>query len=146
MGTKTRVSVVLLAMAIVLVGISVGSIGASSDKKGESDLNVIIIDNEDYDRDRKGPVTFTHRKHALDYKIQCWECHHDYNNEGINIWNPWGETLKCKECHDASEAIDKAVKLQTAYHINCKNCHKTMAKENKKTGPYRNCLTCHQKK
>ncbi|MBW2129360.1 MAG: cytochrome c3 family protein [Deltaproteobacteria bacterium] len=157
MGSKTKAGMILwTAMVFVLLGL-VGSMRASGEEgvmkdpkagseKGKK-FDVIVIDNPDYDRDRKGPVIFSHRKHALDYKILCWDCHHEYNSEGVNEWSPWAdETQQCKECHDANEEIDDVMKLQTAYHINCKNCHKTMAKEGKKTGPYRKCLECHEKK
>jgi hypothetical protein len=109
-----------------------------------SDLDVIVINNEGYDSDRKGPVTFTHRKHALDYKVSCWDCHHEYEG-GKNLWAPWKETLKCSECHMPSMDMEEVMNLQKAYHINCKNCHEERAKENENHGPYRKCYGCHQK-
>jgi len=38
------------------------------------------------------------------------------------------------------------MKLQNAYHKNCKTCHKTLAKEGKKSGPFKKCNKCHEKK
>jgi hypothetical protein len=132
----------------MLLGVS-GEIIAVKAKAAEpaaspSGLDVIIIDNEDYESDRKGIVTFTHRKHALDYKVSCWECHHEYV-DGKNIWSPWEETVTCGACHDPEEKYDNPILLQKAYHFNCKNCHKSLAKEKKKTGPYRKCYGCHEK-
>ena len=112
----------------------------------ESDeANVIVIDNEDYKKNRQGRVIFTHTKHARDYNVSCWECHHEYD-EKINLWTPLSDTMNCLECHDPIEKQDEAVRLQTAYHLNCKGCHKKLAQEKKKTGPYRKCLKCHEKK
>ena len=159
MRVKGRVGIFIFAMAAVLTVAMVGSNGAFGESQGSDELaaggsenakmsqglDVIVISNDVYDRDRKGPVTFSHRKHAKDYKILCWECHHDYE-EGINTWSPWDGAEKCSECHDPDEKMDEVMKLQTAYHINCKNCHKTMAEKNNKTGPSRRCLTCHEKK
>ncbi len=155
MEMKAVASVVIVVIGSVLLGIGAGSIKDSDAEEtardtqvsasAEAGLDVIRIDNDIYERDRKGPVIFSHRKHALDYKILCWDCHHDYDNEGINVWNPWDETLACSECHDPTEAFDDVMKLQTAYHVNCKNCHKAMARDDKKTGPHRKCLTCHEK-
>jgi hypothetical protein len=42
--------------------------------------DIIVIDNKGYDQDRRGPVKFTHKKHAEDYKVACNECHHEYEN------------------------------------------------------------------
>lgn len=156
MHAKRSVWVFIFVIAIVVTIAMVGNIRAAGDNEGSEDkavagaegsqgLDVIIISNDVYDKDRKGPVTFSHRKHAKDYGISCWDCHHVYE-EGINTWSPWEGADKCSDCHDPDEKMDGAMKLQTAYHVNCKNCHKDMAKEKKTTGPYRKCLTCHQKK
>jgi hypothetical protein len=66
---------------------------------------IIIIDNKGYRTDRKGPSRFEHVKHARDYKISCWACHHDYDNDKKNIWSPWGEKKTWSECHDPVEKI-----------------------------------------
>lgn len=156
MRVKGSVWVFILAIAIVFTIAMVGNIRAAGDSKeaeektvegseGARGMDLMIISNDVYEKDRKGPVTFSHRKHAKDYGISCWDCHHVYE-DGVNTWSPWEGAEKCSECHDPDEKMDGAVKLQTAYHINCKNCHKAMAGEKKKTGPYRKCLTCHEKK
>jgi hypothetical protein len=113
-------------------------------QENTSDLDVIVIDNEGYDTDRKGPVIFSHRKHALDYEVSCWECHHEYDGEE-NVWRPWNETLKCSECHMPSMDMEEIVNLQKAYHVNCKNCHEEGAKKKDNPGPYRRCYGCHEK-
>lgn len=181
------------------------------------DLEVITIDNKGYKKDRKGPAKFEHVKHAREYKISCWECHHEYKEdqqseqpvamveeqvEGANpteemvevedvvkvediadaedaeytedaedaaqveeeqtekdlkseqplpkeltaqnIWSPWGITKKCSECHDPQVKKKDVIKLQAAYHKNCKNCHKERRIYGNKILDYRKCTTCHQ--
>lgn len=152
------------------------------------DLEVITINNKGYKKDRKGPAKFDHVKHARDYKISCWECHHEYkdnkqtkkvdeaeeiqqaeqtekkvddvkNVENVkneqnektlpkeltaqNIWSPWGKTKKCIECHDPVEKKNDTLKLQAAYHINCKTCHKERRIYGNDYLAYRKCTTCH---
>jgi DnaJ-class molecular chaperone len=48
---------------------------------------------------------------------------------------------KCITCHDVKETKGKVLKLQLAYHTNCKECHKTLKK-----GPVDKCTDCHAKK
>ena len=105
--------------------------------------DVILINNEGYERERKGPVEFTHKKHALDYKISCWDCHHDYK-DGQNIWAPWGVTRKCSYCHDPAKKEVTNTKLQKAFHYNCKKCHRILAEKGQESGPYRHCNDCHK--
>jgi hypothetical protein len=112
---------------------------------GSQDLDIIMIDNEGYKKDRRGPVEFSHRKHAREYKLLCWECHHEYKDDQ-NIYAPWGETKKCSQCHDPVKPELNEIKLQKAFHLNCKGCHMGLAKEDKKTGAFKKCNGCHVKK
>ncbi len=141
--------VLSIAFLAAMIGISVHAVGTASQeaKGGEKTINYndFKINNQDYEKKKKGPVYFTHRKHAYDYKILCWECHHEFD-EGKNIWSPWEGTGKCVDCHDPREKIDNMPNLQKAYHLNCKNCHSAMAREGKETGPYKKCAGCHIKK
>jgi len=111
---------------------------------GFHELDYIVIDNDVYEKDRKGPVTFGHRNHAKDYGISCWECHHDYV-DGENTWSPWDSTMKCIECHDPAEDYDAIMRLQAAYHLNCKTCHKEQAVFGNDAQAYRKCTTCHER-
>lgn len=124
---------------LALTGAMVFAKGGSQ----ESALDVIVIDNSGYKSDRKGPVTFTHRKHALDYKVSCWDCHHEFK-DGKNVWAPWENTSPCSECHDPVKTQDKVWNLQKAFHVNCKNCHQDLAAKKMKTGPYKKCFGCHK--
>lgn len=107
-------------------------------------LNYMIIDNEVYEKERKGPVLFAHRKHAKEYGVSCWDCHHDYA-DGENIWAPWEDTMACIECHDPAQDDGAIMKLQTAYHLNCKTCHKEQAVFGNDAQAYRKCTTCHER-
>jgi len=145
------------------------------------EMEIITIDNKGYKKDRKDPAKFEHVKHSREYKISCWECHHEYkkdepgeqpsvqevkseqseqtvqNEENAkkekvipkeltaeNIWSPWGKTKKCSECHDPQEKKDDVIKLQAAYHKNCKNCHKENRIFGNDTLAYRKCTGCHK--
>ncbi|MBN2124287.1 MAG: cytochrome c3 family protein [Deltaproteobacteria bacterium] len=152
MRTTRRWGTLFLFSLIVLIGISGGIVVVAAQdpaKEGQqeavvSEADVVVIDNGDYEKDRRGPVRFTHKRHALDYGISCWDCHHKYEG-GRNDWRPWDETLMCSDCHEAQTDQEKAVNLQKAFHANCKGCHESMAKEGKKTGPHRGCFGCHEK-
>jgi len=119
--------------------------GSEKDKTAavSEDIDVITIDNQGYKKKRKGPVEFSHLEHAQNYGLSCWDCHHDYK-DGENVWVPWGTTQKCSECHDPQIKKDNIPRLQKAFHLNCRNCHKELQKKGENTGPYRECSGCHQ--
>ena len=102
----------------------------------------IVIDGKNYTKDRKGPVNFSHAVHASDYGVECTECHHAYK-DGENVWNPGDDVKKCAECHDAAKSEGNVKKLATAFHNNCKNCHKEKNKEGK-NAPDKKCEDCHK--
>jgi len=105
----------------------------------------ILIQNKGYKRILKGPVLFQHKKHNVDYKLACTDCHHKYEN-GKNVWKEGDPVKPCIDCHNPLKKQGKIPKLQNAFHKNCKNCHKKLAKAGKKAGPYKKCNQCHQKK
>jgi hypothetical protein len=106
----------------------------------------VKIENKGYQKDKKGHVKFSHKKHHDDYKAACTECHHDYK-DGKNVWKDADPVKKCSECHNPLKKDGKIDKLQNAYHKNCKNCHKEIiAKDATKKAPYKKCTECHQKK
>ena len=147
---------ILLIITICISGGFFVSIGDSKDIvraatddsegiTGSTELDIIIIDNKDYKKDRKGPVSFNHKKHGWEYKIFCWQCHHDYK-EGENVWSAWGTTKKCNQCHNPITEQGAAVKLKKAYHLNCKTCHKELAVFGEQSSAYRKCNRCHTTK
>ncbi|MBS3906788.1 MAG: cytochrome c3 family protein [Syntrophaceae bacterium] len=83
-----------------------------------------------------GKVTFTHKKHIDNYKIDCLKCHHTWKK---------GETTgkMCKDCHKA-KTEGKVLGTKEAFHNSCKGCHDDLKKANKPTGPA-GCTQCHVK-
>lgn len=104
----------------------------------------ITISNEGYKTDKKGPVKFFHKKHHVEYKVACTECHHIYK-DGKNVLKEGDPIKKCSECHSPLKKEGNVLKLNLAYHKNCKNCHKKAAEEGK-NAPFKKCNDCHQKK
>jgi len=102
----------------------------------------VKIENEGYASDKKGGVNLDHKKHSVDYKVACTECHHDYK-DGKNVWKEGDPVKKCGDCHNPEKKEGKVDKLQNAYHKNCKDCHKAL--EGKKA-PFKKCNDCHEKK
>lgn len=131
-GLFTLLMVAITALTFVAVGVLAETVVP----------DVIKIQNEGYKNDKKGPVTFHHKKHHEDYKLACTECHHTYK-DGKNVWKEGDPVKKCSECHDPLKKKGKVDKLQNAYHKNCKNCHK---EHKDKNAPYRKCNDCHEKK
>ncbi|MBW1735049.1 MAG: cytochrome c3 family protein [Deltaproteobacteria bacterium] len=135
----------VMVKPVVGQGIARADTETAPESQTRSDLDVIILDNRVYHRDRKGPVKFPHRRHAKDYEISCWDCHHVYE-KGKNIYSPWGTTTPCIKCHRPLEKQDKLIKLQTAYHLSCKGCHKKLDIYKGEPRAYKKCTKCHEKK
>jgi hypothetical protein len=98
-----------------------------------------------FDKLKKTPVTFTHKKHAVDYKIACTECHHVYK-DGKNEFKEGDPVQKCSACHDPAKSEGNVKKLMLAFHSNCQGCHKDLEAAGKPTGPTKKCNDCHAKK
>jgi len=77
--------------------------------------------------------TFSHKKHAEDYKIACTDCHHVYK-EKKNVWKVGDPVQKCEGCHNIVDLTKKKdpMSLYAAFHNNCVGCHKTHMKAYKK--------------
>jgi hypothetical protein len=158
MGINKPRGIFIKVLFIVTFSVSIGIIfagplhniitdalaGESEGSEDEADFDNIIINNDDYEKDRKGPVPFAHKKHAKEYGLLCWDCHHQYDDEGKNEYSPWGVTEKCSDCHDASVKEGNIVKLQTAYHLTCKTCHEEMKIFGDEPFVYRKCTKCHE--
>ncbi|MDY6987790.1 MAG: cytochrome c3 family protein [Thermodesulfobacteriota bacterium] len=109
-----------------------------------------------FEKHKKALVTFTHKKHNVDYKLPCADCHHVYK-DGKNVWKEGDEVKKCMACHSEAKApkakegepkLSKAEKIKKYYysaiHENCVGCHKALKKDAKPTGPS-TCKECHPK-
>jgi len=74
----------------------------------------------------KGGLDFTHKAHTDYVKGDCKKCHHT------------GENSACRGCHDATGSKANNINTKTAFHKQCKDCHKAGAK-----GPT-GCADCHK--
>jgi hypothetical protein len=101
----------------------------------------VTIENEGYKKDKKPAVHLSHTAHSGEYKVDCTDCHHLYE-DGKNVWKEGDSVQKCSECHDPNKKQDTTIKLQNAYHKNCKNCHKEVDLASKKA-PSKKCTDCH---
>ncbi|UCG64676.1 MAG: cytochrome c3 family protein [Deltaproteobacteria bacterium] len=136
-----RKSVVVLLGVIVSIVLFVGvGILKATDVPDEVSIYADTIKTH-----KKGPVNLTHKKHNVDYKIACTECHHVYEG-GKNVYKEGDPVQKCEACHDAVKSVGKQKKLMLAFHGNCQGCHKDLKKAAKKTGPTTKCNDCHAKK
>lgn len=135
-----RFCILFTAVFTGLVFFSVGTLIAA-DKQVVPDT--VTIENKDYKKDKKRPVVLSHKKHVAEYGVKCVDCHHVYK-DGKNVWTEGDHVDKCSKCHNSKKNTKedgvKVMKLQSAYHKNCKNCHKE-----KKKGPFKKCNGCHKK-
>ncbi|HPR64539.1 MAG TPA: cytochrome c3 family protein [Thermoanaerobaculia bacterium] len=81
---------------------------------------------------KNGTVTFPHKKHVEEIKVECTKCHHTQKE---------GEAVqKCTDCHGKDE---NAPKVMNAFHGLCKDCHKAKNEEGKAAPT--ECKGCHVK-
>lgn len=130
---------ILLAVLFTVVGVVIAAAP-----------EVLQMNDSRYKKHTKKIVTFTHKKHADDYKIACGECHHDDNGKPLEL-KADDPVQKCGDCHSTfgktaksdrkMKKKDKIKKYQKeALHANCIGCHKKQKKGPKK------CAECHPKK
>jgi NAD-dependent SIR2 family protein deacetylase len=136
MKFKGRIVLFLVAAVLALAGFTTAK---EAVKMPDKDLT---IDSPVFKQKKKAPVVFSHTKHK---EFKCVDCHHEYK-DGKNVWQEGQEVKKCGACHEL-EAKDKIVKLEKAFHDQCQNCHKKLAKERgkEKSGPTA-CTKCHPAK
>jgi len=145
-------------LIMVILGIAtlfaVASIHAAATAPDE-----ITMKNKAYKKHKKGIVKFSHKKHAVDYKAACGECHHDKDGKpldqaALDAGNP-GDAA-CIKCHTKIDKKDpkfkkmkKAQKIkeyfEEAVHANCKGCHKKFNKGKKPKVAPEKCTECHPK-
>jgi len=123
--------------------------GGSSSKVAD----VIKMENKAYSKHKKGIVLFTHKKHTVDYKIGCGECHHDGSGTPLNDLKIDDDVENCIACHsEPGQKRGKASKEEKleyhaeAIHMNCILCHKKYNKKNKTKAAPQSCSKCHPKK
>lgn len=148
MGKRLLVvfSVAVFVGTVVLLGLS----GAAQQEVPD----VITIQAKLWKKHTKSPVTFSHKKHSAEYKVECTECHHVYK-EGKNTWKEGDKVQRCMECHTEPtikgekklpEAQQK-LNLKLAFHNNCQGCHKNLKRKDREK--YSEipvtCIKCHPK-
>ena len=123
------------------------------------ELEIITIENTGYDKDRKGPAEFEHVKHAREYQISCWDCHHEYKDDQ-QIEQPT-ETAKSEQGEKTVQ--DEEPKEPKPKHLTdqniwspwgktkkCSECHDPKEKKDDvimlQAAYHRNCKTCHTEK
>ena len=110
----------------------------------------VTIEDEGYQKDKKGAVKFNHNKHVKEFEICCADCHHVYV-DGKNTWKEGDPVEKCAKCHNPVKEEGEAVmNLKKAFHKNCTGCHSALKKEGKITKEQlkslKKCSKCHEKK
>jgi hypothetical protein len=135
-------AIILVAIHICLVVMLVVTMTIAKEDMPEE----IVIDNPNYETDRKGSVYFFHLDHYDDYDVACEDCHHEYEG-GENVWTEGDPVKKCASCHDPSKSKGHVKKLSIAFHKNCKACHENLYREDiSEDAPFKNCYDCHEKK
>ena len=118
----------------------------------------ITMDSKVYKKHKKALVNLSHKKHNVEHKIGCTDCHHVYK-DGKNVWKEGDEVQKCDACHSEAKApkvkkgepkIPKKEKIKkyhySAIHANCVGCHKDLKKADKTRVIPTKCAECHPKK
>ena len=117
----------------------------------------VVMDSKVFPKHKKALVTLSHKKHNVDYKIPCADCHHVYK-DGKNVWKEGDEVQKCDACHTEAKApktkegepkLSKQEKIMkymySAIHENCVACHKAAKKADPKKAVPTKCTECHPK-
>jgi len=112
--------------------------------------DTVTINSKAYAKHTKGLVKFTHKRHAVDLKISCTECHHVYK-DGKNTWKKGDAVKKCDSCHSVAKPMaqlspqekKQMASPELAFHKNCKECHMAAKKQGKKAPVA--CGKCHGK-
>ncbi|MCB2194024.1 MAG: cytochrome c family protein [Deltaproteobacteria bacterium] len=129
---------VLVALAFAVVAM-LGTVAIAQDTKSGKVPDSFKIQDKLFKKHKKSAVEFTHKKHSVDHKLACTECHHVYK-DGKNVFKDGDKVQKCAECHTSPKKDQgKMLSLYKAFHTNCRDCHKAAKK-----GP-RKCNECHPK-
>ncbi|MEA1901659.1 MAG: cytochrome c3 family protein [Thermodesulfobacteriota bacterium] len=145
-------------LIIAIVGIA-SMFLATAIYAGTTVADVVKMENKKYEKHKKSIVDFSHKKHNIEYKAGCGECHHDAEGKPLNDLKMGDEVQNCIECHTKAgrppRAKKGAPKLSTkekmeyhayAIHVNCKGCHKAANKKSGTRAAPTSCSKCHPKK
>jgi len=98
------------------------------------------------------PVKFDHKKHTVDDKTACTQCHHVFK-DGKNVWKEGDQVQLCDKCHTEATVQgemklspeQKKLNLKLAFHNNCLGCHKKLKQEDPASKAPVVCAGCHVK-
>ena len=139
-----RIQVISALLFLAVIGSTV--ISAQETRNSSALPDEIMINNPVYPDDEMGAVPFAHNLHIYGYGIRCFVCHHDYQEDGSNVWTEKDPVKKCVECHHPEKRQDKVRTLKGAYHGSCVTCHFGFIYRNMSNkAPYKDCEGCHQK-
>jgi len=127
----------------LIAGIVSISLVAGIDILVATDAPEEITLGDGFDIMMKPAVTFPHKKHAVDYKLACTDCHHIFK-DGKNVFKEGDPVQKCSACHDPAESKGNVKRLTLAFHKNCMGCHEELEKAGKNAGPTQKCDDCHK--
>ncbi len=114
--------------------------------------DVFKIESTIWPNETRGPVLFTHKKHAEDYSISCNECHHVYEN-GKNIWQESDPVDRCQDCHFETTVEGERrlppdlqkLNLKLAFHNLCQDCHRAEVRRDRASTAPVTCGGCHSR-
>jgi class III cytochrome C family protein len=95
-----------------------------------------------------GAVTFAHKRHIFEYKINCVRCHHSVEPGDLYI------KKSCRQCHvkEGFPRFEEAVQLShdeknkyylIALHSQCIDCHIATKLKVRQSRPPISCTGCH---
>ncbi len=155
-------SLLLVVAVFGMVTLFAAAVGiAGTEVKDTITLKPIAGEGKYQDR----TVTFTHKKHIEEHKLNCGECHHDENGKALTDLKAGDEVKACIECHKKPGEVPKELKMEwrknkvskkemqkmeleynaEAFHANCVDCHKDHNRKNKTKAAPQACTQCHEK-
>lgn len=124
---------------------------AETSSAQETGLPGVMVMHADYPH-TKTLVTFPHKKHAIDYKVTCGQCHHDDAGDPRTDLNMGDSVESCIDCHAEPGQSPRGAKLSKTdrleyhadvLHDNCRGCHKQHKKEGGSGAAPTACSKCH---
>lgn len=96
-------------LIIAVVGIA-SMFLATAIYAGKTVPDCVKMENKAYTEHKKSIVDFSHKKHNVEYKAGCGECHHDAEGKPLNELKMGDEVQNCIACHSKAGRPPKAKK------------------------------------
>ena len=147
---KTTIAAILLIMTAAHL-FAAGTIRSTIEFDGADETS---HDLSAFGSAYQGPVSFSHGKHAADYKVTCGQCHHDDSGEPLADLTPGEEISRCTDCHDQAGLLrgkaladaseeDILPHYPNAMHKLCIGCHKEQNNRTHSMNAPEACRGCH---